>query len=70
MEGLSKKEQRIYEGAGGGERGERAVIARRNFLEDYFEIQRAEMRRLCYWKFFPRNEKNYINPATIEDDYE
>lgn len=67
---LSKKEEAIYNCAGGGEAGEKAVMARREYLEEHDTFMKSQLKEVAKLKYFPRNEKDYINHATVEDYYD
>lgn len=69
MTGLSKMEQMIYKAAGGGEKGEAAIIERRRYLQDYDERQQSYGKEFAQQRFLPRKEKGFVNPS-IEDDYD
>ena len=67
---LSKKEETLYQNAGGGEAGEKAVMARREYLEEHDTFMKSQLKEVAKLKYLPRNEKDYIEQDTIEDYYD
>lgn len=67
---LSKKEEEIYKCQGGGEAGEKAIMARRKYLEEYDLYMKSQLKEVAKLKYLPRNEKDYINHDTVEDYYD
>ena len=57
MKFSSKIEQQIYDCAGGGENGEKAVMARRKYLEEHRHFLLEEYRSRRRMSYHPRNEK-------------
>ena len=66
----SKIEQTLYQNAGGGEAGEKAVMARREYLEEHKLFMKSQLKEVAKMKYLPRNEKDYINHDTVEDYYD
>ena len=66
----SKIEQTLYQNAGGGEAGEKAVMARREYLEEHKLFMKSQLKEVAKMKYLPRNEKDYVNHATVEDYYD
>lgn len=67
---MSKIEQTLYENAGGGEAGEKAVMARREYLNGYKLFMNSQLKEVAKMKYLPRNEKDYVNHDTVEDYYD
>lgn len=70
MKITSKIEQQIYNCAGGGENGEKAVMERRKYLEEHRRFLSEEYRLIREMKYMPRNEKTTATLPMIEDDYD
>ena len=67
---VSKIEETLYRNAGGGEAGEKAVMARREYLEEHDTFMKSQWKEVAKLKYLPRNEKDYIEQDTIEDYYD
>ena len=70
MEGLSKKEQRIYEGRWWREGGKGRLLLGETFWKIISKFKEQKCVGYVIGSSSPAMKKNYINPATIEDDYE
>jgi len=67
---VSRIEQTLYENAGGGEAGEKAVMERRKYLEEHKLFMKSQWKEVAKLKYLPRNEKDYVNHDTVEDYYD
>ena len=67
---VSKIEETLYQNAGGGEAGEKAVMARREYLDGHELFMKSQLKEVAKIKYLPRDEKDYINHDTIEDYYD
>lgn len=65
-----KAEQRVYDSAGGGEKGEQAVLCRRQYLQDYYQVESQYARERKAMLFAPKNEKPTATLNMPEDDYD
>lgn len=70
MRFISKIEETLYQNAGGGEAGEKAVMARREYLDEHKLFMKSQWKEFAKMKYLPRNEKDYVNYDTVEDYYD
>jgi hypothetical protein len=66
----NKKEKLVYDCAGGGEVGERAVIARRDYIDQYNYVLRDYYREKARNRFLPRSESDKATSNILYDDYD
>jgi hypothetical protein len=64
---LSEKEQYIYDLAGGGEKGERAIRERREYLDRSDEELRQYGREKARMRYLPRKEKETVTMPFAEE---
>ncbi len=66
MKIFSKKEQLIYDNAGGGERGESAVKKYREYIKEHYEWLSREMKAITASGYSPTNEKDTATSPLTE----
>ena len=63
-------EKIIYQNAGGGEAGEKAVMERRNYMELHSLFLSREYKEIAKSKWHPKNEKSTVNGECLQDNYD
>jgi len=66
----SKKEELIYNNVGGDERGKKAILAYREYIQAYNEEMSRDMRTKARERYLPRNEKSKGTNSIMHDEYE
>lgn len=67
---MTPKEQKIYNNAGGGKKGEAAVKSYNDYLEEFAYRERQYGREVSRQRYLPRNEKITGTVVMSEDDYD
>ena len=64
-----EKEKRVYDSAGGGEAGEKAVLARREYLQNYNAMMSQHYREVARSRYTPRSEKTNATSRILHDNH-
>lgn len=67
---LNNREKMIYDNAGGGELGEKAVLNYREYIDGYRQREREYARYTRRNLYTAKNEKRTATVCCVEDDYD